>query len=158
MKLIHHFPEENLHIDYLMNPIPALTVLGMALNDHWWKWSYSSWLTGKISDFLGVFYFPIFVSAVICLVRNYVLNQRNRKLAYISPTLMVLAMSFTVALMLTVKLSPSSALSIQTWFSAYLFKIKIVADPTDLLSLISLPLSYWYAKQFFGHGPKSAGR
>jgi hypothetical protein len=157
VKLIYHFPDDNLHIDYLVNPIPALAVFGMALNDHWWKWSYSSWLTGKISDFLGVFYFPIFVCAVICLVRNYVFNQRRLKVAYISAPMMVVAMSFTTLLMLTIKLSPSAAHAVQSCFSSYLFKIQIIPDPTDLFALVSLPLSYVYARQFFNNRPKGSG-
>ena len=151
MKWIYHYPDESPYIDYFVNPFPGLAVLGMALNDHWGKRAYPSWVTGKISDFLGVFYFPILVCAVICLVLNFLVNpilKRNRR-AYISSKMMIGAMALTCFLMMGIKLSPEIAFWVQTVFSESLFSIKLTPDPTDLVSFLILPLSYLYAKEFF---------
>jgi hypothetical protein len=44
----------------LCHPIPLSCVLVLAINDHWLKGSgfFPSWLTGKISDLAGLFFFP----------------------------------------------------------------------------------------------------
>jgi hypothetical protein len=55
-------------IAFFMHPVPALAMVGMAVNDHYLKRAYPSWFTGKLSDFLGVFFFPLFLSAIVVLL------------------------------------------------------------------------------------------
>lgn len=155
MKWIFHFPDDCLHLDYFVNPIPALAVIGMALNDHWWKRVYPSWLTGKISDFLGVFYFPLFFCAIVCIALNFAVRPilRKRRIAYISPALMFAGMALTAILMVAIKTSPDAALEVQTLFSSFFFPIRLTPDPTDLISFLSLPLSFLYARRFFDIRP-----
>lgn len=152
MKWINHFPNDVFHVDYFVNPIPALAVLGMAVNDHWLKNAYPSWLTGKLSDFLGVFYFPIFVCALICLSWNFMVRPfMKTRIAYITNGLMGATMGLTAILMIGIKLSPTAAQQVQLVFSSLLFDIHITPDPTDLVALLSLPLSYAYARQFINY-------
>jgi hypothetical protein len=155
MKLIYHFPSECFYVDFFVNPIPAIAMLGMTLNDHCLKRQFPSWWTGKISDFLGMFYFPVFLCAISCLVWNFVFRPflKNPRVAYISPTLMLVCMAITAVLMLSIKMSPVVALEVQTLFSQLLFPIRITSDPTDIASFLSLPLSYFYAKSFFAYRP-----
>lgn len=159
MQWIWHFPDRGLGIDYFMNPLPALAMVGMAVNDHWLKYAYPSWVTGKLSDFLGVFYFPIFLCALACLLANFPLRWirgRRRGFAYINPPLMIAASALTAALMAAVKLDSGLADAIAVWFSNVFFPIRLVADPTDLLALLVLPLSYRYALEFIKARPPSA--
>lgn len=165
MKLIYHFPNTCLHLDFFVNPIPALAMIAMALNDHWGKYYYPSWLTGKLSDFLGVFYFPIFISAGICLVTNFIVHPainfrhshesltNKKKLAYITPKKMWVGMSVTALALTAVKVNPQLTTWIESLFSILFFKIQLTSDPTDLFAFLILPMSYQYAKNFFNKGP-----
>jgi len=45
----------------LFNWIFILGLLLLALNDHYFKWQFSNWLTGKISDFAGLLILPMFL-------------------------------------------------------------------------------------------------
>jgi hypothetical protein len=46
----------------LLNWIFLLGLFLLALNDHFLKYHYSSWLTGKLSDFTGLLIFPLFLA------------------------------------------------------------------------------------------------
>lgn len=44
----------------------------LLLNDLWWKWAYPSWITGKLSDFVGLFIFPLFVCHFVPQYRKWI--------------------------------------------------------------------------------------
>jgi hypothetical protein len=37
----------------------------LALNDHVFKWAYPGWFTGKLSDFMGLIFFPVILDRLI---------------------------------------------------------------------------------------------
>lgn len=47
---------------------PLLAVLLLGLNDHVFKALLHTWWTGKLSDFAGLFYFPLLLTALCRLV------------------------------------------------------------------------------------------
>ena len=125
-------------IKFFMHPIPALAMIGMAINDHDLKFAYPNWFTGKLSDFLGVFFFPLFLAAIVVLVTRLKFTSR----------VLATTMAITCVLMFLTKLDPSVAKWIETSFSAHLFKIKLTPDITDLIALpVSLPLCYLFARK-----------
>jgi predicted PurR-regulated permease PerM len=149
-------------LEFFVNPVPALAIAGMAVNDHWLKRAYPSWITGKISDFLGVFYFPLFLCAIVCVAENlveYFLSRRRDRSAptrrtHISAPMMLAAMAVTALLLIAVKTSPTISNQIESFFNEHLFRVKMTPDPTDLIALTSLIASYIYARRFFGHSEK----
>ncbi|WP_163266358.1 hypothetical protein [Dysgonomonas sp. 216] len=58
-------------IGKLQNPLFICSVLLLLLNDFYFKYAYANWLTGKISDFAGLFAFPYFIS---CFLPRYKKN------------------------------------------------------------------------------------
>jgi hypothetical protein len=58
-------------INLLLHPFFLLSLFLLIANDHWWKHSYPSALTGKISDFAGVFVFAVFLIACFRFKRIY---------------------------------------------------------------------------------------
>jgi hypothetical protein len=144
-KFVYHFPDHMWQIDFFINPLPALAMITMAINDHWGKYAYPGLLTGKISDFAGMFYFPLLLCALYCLLRNLFSEVRT----YINAKMMMVCSLVSIALMLTVKLSSSADRMIEAAFAQFLFPIQLTADPTDLLSFAMIPLSYFYASYFF---------
>lgn len=51
----------------LVHPLPLAAVLLLAINDHWLKGAelLPQALTGKLSDFAGLFYFPLLLVALV---------------------------------------------------------------------------------------------
>lgn len=139
---IQNIPER---IRFFIHPLPLSAVLLMAINDHWLKYHYGNVLTGKLSDFCGVFYFPIFLLAVVVTVNELF----GRRPVAMSPPLTLGAIFFTDFLMLLVKLSAPSSRIIEAFFSNYLFSIRLIQDPTDLLALAVNPLTYFYLKSYW---------
>lgn len=100
----------------------GLTVL--LLNDFIFKELYGNWLTGKLSDFAGLFIFPLFWTALFPKHKNKIFV-------------------FTALFFIFWK-SPFSQGFIDTWNNFIFFKIARVVDFSDLIALLTLPLAYIY--------------
>lgn len=96
----------------------------LTFNDFYLKYAFHNALTGKLSDFAGLFIFPIFWS---------VLFPKYRKSVY-----------FGTALFFIFWKSNTSAGFIDWWNQWCFLGISRVVDYTDLFALISLPLAYIY--------------
>lgn len=132
--------------NFFLRPLPLVAVVLMALNDHVLKYRYPGLVTGKLSDFLGVFYFPIFLLALVVL-----LPGRGTRLSRVG---ILVAIALTDSLLIGVKTSPAIAAWVSAVFHAWLFDIKIAADPTDLWALTMNPVSYWYLARFLPAPPR----
>lgn len=100
----------------------GLTVL--LLNDFVFKELYGNWLTGKLSDFSGLFIFPLFWTALLPRYKNKVFW-------------------LTGILFIYWKSSYSEAF-IESWNGLELLTLSRVVDYTDLIALAILPLSYLF--------------
>jgi hypothetical protein len=106
--------------DDLVHPLPATAVVVLIVNDHLLKggpW-LPSWLTGKLSDFAGLFFFPLLLVAIA----QGLAGPRHRG------ALVAAAAAATALVFSTLKLVPA----LQGWLPA---GVSIVPDPTDLLAL-----------------------
>ena len=118
-------------------PLAALVVLG--LNDHLFKGAgwLPGWLTGKLSDFAGLLFFPLLLTAggdtLWWLLRRGDWSLRRWKLA--------LAIAVTAAGFAALKLSPAAAAAMDGVLGGM-----TVADPTDLLALASLGVAWWVGR------------
>ncbi len=114
-----------------INNVPFITCLViLLLNDFYLKMEYHNWLTGKLSDFCGLFVFVSFWTAVI----------PNRKQA----------VHIATAILFIIWKSSSSEFFIE-FFSQNLYPIQRVVDVTDLIAIAVLPIAYY-------HRPKSFNR
>lgn len=111
-------------IDLLSSKLFVIGLLILLLNDHIFKYSHPCYLTGKLSDFAGLFIFPIFISV-------FWYNKRN--LIY-----------FFTGLFFIFWKSPLSEIFIESWNLIGIFKITRVVDYSDLIALLILPFSYKY--------------
>lgn len=107
-----------------------LGLLLLIINDHILKQIFDNWLTGKLSDFAGLFIFPIFFSAFIPKFRKHIY--------------WITAVGFIWWK------SPLADGFISFWNSTQLFNISRVIDVTDLLALVILPVSFYYLTLFKG--------
>jgi hypothetical protein len=133
-------------LGFFAHPIPLTAVALMAINDHWLKYSYPSWFTGKLSDFAGVFYFPIFLLALASLFLP--LKDSNAASPLLTRRNFWLAVLFTDFLMLLIKLNAPAARWIELFFADHLFRIQLIQDPTDLLALGMNVLTFLYMKKY----------
>lgn len=139
---IQNIPEK---IRFFINPLPLSAVLVMAVNDHWLKFQYGNAFTGKLSDFCGVFYFPIFLLALVVTAGELF----HRKPIRVGWSITLAAIFFTDFLLILVKLSAPSARMIEAFFSSYVFPIRLVQDPTDLVALAMNPVTYFYLRSYW---------
>ena len=116
-------------------PLPVAAVLLLVVNDHVLKGSrlVPSALTGKISDFAGLFFFPILLA---CLLRVVFETRPDAAPRTASPRLLPeVSVLLTGLVFVTLKRSPSAS----AWASR--FWGIVVPDPTDLVALPSLALA-----------------
>lgn len=112
------------HKHLLTSKLFIIGLLILIINDHVLKYTYPSFLTGKLSDFSGLFIFPIFFSAFW---------YSKRRLIFI----------LTALIFVFWKSSLSQGL-IDIWNSFGIIGVSRVVDYTDLIALTILPLSLKY--------------
>ncbi|WP_299991851.1 hypothetical protein [uncultured Pontibacter sp.] len=111
--------------ELITQPLFILGLVLLLVNDLYLKYEFSNSLTGKLSDFAGLFIFPFFFSTLI------VKYSRHFYL-------------LTAVLFIYWK-SPLSQPLIE-WCNAVGAPINRTVDYTDLLALSILPFSYYYFK------------
>jgi hypothetical protein len=118
--------KETRNVDRLMSSGFLVGLALLLLNDFVLKSQFHNSLTGKLSDFAGLFIFPIFFTAIA---------PRFKKYIYI----------FTAILFLFWKL-PLSQPVIDVWNSLSVLPVDRVVDYADLFALLILPLSFFYTR------------
>lgn len=116
---------KNARPDILSRPLFIFGIALLLLNDFYLKYEYSNSLTGKASDFAGLFVFPYFLSSF---------QSKRKKAIY-----------FTTLLLFIFWKSTLSQEIIQ-WLQSIGIGIDRVVDYTDLVALVVLPFSYKYFK------------
>lgn len=123
---------------YLTHPLVLTTLILTALNDHYLKYKFSNLLTGKISDFAGLFFFPLLLCALFEFIKaptrqHKILNQKQ----------IILFSTITDFLFIICK---------YTTLREYLIvvlRVQIVPDYSDLWALSVNGLTYVFAKNYF---------
>lgn len=131
-------------IDFFIHPLPLFAVVLTAVNDHYLKYQFSGILTGKLSDFTGLFYFPLFLCAIIVLLvrlvqKDFVFNRG----------LLLVAIVLTDVVFCVMKLNSSFKDLFVQWFSDHVFAIAVTSDPIDLIALSASLVCYFFGRRFF---------
>lgn len=105
--------------------ITALIIL--LLNDFFLKSIYGNWFTGKLSDFAGLFIFPLFWSILFPKLKNVI---------YVITALIFIYWKSYYSNFIIEFINHYSILNLSR-----------TVDLTDLLALIILPLSYLYQEK-----------
>ena len=114
------------------------------VNDHYLKYQYPGFITGKLSDFTGLFYFPLFICAVAVLAvrlvtKDFVFNR----------ALLISSIVFTDVIFCLMKLNSNFKDVFVSWFSNRFFSIAVISDPTDLVALVASVACYYFASRYF---------
>lgn len=107
----------------ILNPAFLICLVVLFLNDHFFKFYYTSWFTGKLSDIAGIILLPML-------------------LTYLFPKLKQNSV-FVAGLLFTFWKSPFSEGFIKVYNSLAPIGIHRVVDYTDLLVLLLLPIVYF---------------
>ncbi|MBQ4819065.1 hypothetical protein [Aquimarina sp. MMG016] len=107
---------------YLLNYVFITGLVILFINDHFLKHYFSNWVTGKLSDFIGILILPFL-------------------LTFIFPKFLRWNIIFTGVFFIFWK-SPYSQELINFYNTFAIIKISRVIDYTDLIALLTLPLSY----------------
>jgi len=108
---------------YLLNYVFVSCVIILALNDHYLKFTFSNWFTGKLSDVTGIIILPLL-------------------LAFLFPRLKRMSIVVSAALFIFWK-SPVSDPLIGLYNQYALIQSSRVVDYSDLLVLVFLPIPYF---------------
>ncbi|HTO01050.1 MAG TPA: hypothetical protein VL068_10275 [Microthrixaceae bacterium] len=143
--------------DLLLHPV-ALIALGLViLNDRFLKVHYPSAITGKLSDFAGLVYFPLFVVSVL---EGFRWLARRRPWELGPRAITIVSMFLGVIMTLIKTWGPAaefyrSYLGVVLW-PAYVVgdvvqgrglpgvrRVGLIEDATDLVALVALLLPVW---------------
>lgn len=147
--------------DGLLNPI-ALTAIGLLIvNDHILKSLVPGLITGKVSDFAGLVFFPLLLEAAHELGCAATRRDWGPSQAVLSLSIAVTALTFAA-----VKLIPeataafASTLGAIQWLTGQIlmvgaaapWRVEVAQDPTDLMALPVLALTYVIGRRRSGSG------
>ena len=134
----------------LANPVSLAAVALLAVNDHLLKGAdvIPGVLTGKISDFAGIFFFPLLLTALLDTLLFVVRRAGDAVHVTINADYRLRRWKLVTACVVTL----IAFTSIQLWQPAANiyeqgmcelgFPSRVTMDPTDLIALVMLPLSY----------------
>jgi hypothetical protein len=125
----------------LASPLSLVAIAVILINDHVLKQLWPSPITGKLSDFAGLYFAPYVVLVAIFAMPFGAFRRRPFAVACVG--YLAIATAFGA-----LKLSETTAAPLLALASGLGFPVAITVDPSDLAALCTLPLSYsaWTAR------------
>jgi hypothetical protein len=115
----------------LAHPLSLFSIIILLINDHLFKRLIPSFITGKLSDFAGLFFFPFLIAALLSII-PLLKKSNSRSIAF-------LAFQITGFWFILIKTSPLVNHTTVALARALLGRpTQIILDPTDLIALIIL--------------------
>lgn len=145
--------------DGLLHPIALVAIALLVINDHALKSLWPGAVSGKLSDFAGLAFFPLLLQAFVEVATSFVGRP-----VVASRTLLIACVGATAIVFAAVKLFPWAAqiydevLGRLQWTAALLPRlltgvdvgaavpVRLVSDPTDLIALPMLAVAYFVGR------------
>jgi hypothetical protein len=121
----------------LTHPLSIAAIILLLFNDHWLRWNYPSWLTGKLGDFTWLTFAP-FIAALFFAA---VIPRRLKRHETIVGVLAFGTIGVWFALAKTVPLF--HALTTGAWETIIGWQGTLRMDSSDLLTLPALAVGWW---------------
>jgi len=136
----------------LVQPLPLAALALLALNDHVLKGAgiLPEWVTGKLSDFAGLFFFPLLLTAIVDTALALTRAPWDPTLRLWKAALACIA---TGAGFAATELSPAAAARYAALVTQLGIPSRSTADPTDLVALVMLPAAYAVARRHIRRVP-----
>ena len=137
-----------------IQPAVLLALAVLILNDHWLKHAglLPGSVTGKLSDFAGLLYFPLFATAGLRWVGSLVApllrggGPALQRALRLTPRKLALSCAVTGLAFSALQLSARCAELYVAGTAALGFASHVTQDITDLWALTALPLTYWLGR------------
>ena len=115
----------------LQHPLSLVSIALLLLNDHVLKVISPSWVTGKLSDFAGLFFFPFLVATVLSIFLTR-LNLSTRKIG-------LLAFGFSAIWFILIKtFQPVNLITVEIVSQVLNKPSQILLDPTDSIAVVAV--------------------
>jgi low temperature requirement protein LtrA len=140
--MIHHRKEVRVKRFTCEHPLILTGIILVAVNDHYLKQSgLAGVLTGKLSDFAGLFFFPFLLIDLLSLLRP----------AWHSSGAIFGLAAFSTGLgFVALKCSLTALQIYRNFYAIFGLQVSVVQDPTDLYALIVLPLAVSFHRHLRG--------
>lgn len=138
--------------DFLLSPVFLLSLAALLFNDLYLKPYHPGVVSGLLSDFAGIVFFPIFLVAVAEFILFFTPDRRLATPSWFFISTVCIAVLFVVmkftewgeAIYISA-VEPVVALT-GNWLS--LGTTGLVADPLDLLALLLIPVPYMVGRMW----------
>jgi hypothetical protein len=121
--------------DLVLHPIALAAIAIMIANDHWLKCAHPSALTGKLSDFAGLTFFPL----LVLIVFDLVWPERRATTAIAAAALTAVIFALVKVVPLGTELYRHALGFAQSPWSPS--PVEAVTDPSDLVALPCVALA-----------------
>jgi len=145
-----------LPITLLVRPLPVVALVVLVVNDHALKGSglLPSVVTGKLSDFAGLFFFPLLLVTLSNLASSTTARLASRDAwaaMGATTTQLAVACALTALLFSATKLSHGArdalvAILDVLYARTGLGRASVVVDPSDLVALPMIALAFWWGQ------------
>lgn len=122
---------------FFMHPLPLFTVGLLILNDHYLKVHFHNAMTGKLSDFSGLFFFPLFLCALWTILGGR-----------FSTKALLWSIFATDVVFSSIKTSTVAASLYVHVLQLFGVSATVVLDKTDLWALLSSLAVYLFARRY----------
>ena len=129
-----------------LHPVPLVALVILAVNDHYLKGArlLPMWLTGKLSDFGGLLFFPLLLTALGDTLAYFVSRVTGWKIDFSLRRWKVVAACLATAAVFTpLELSAAYGKFYTETLGKIGFPSETYADLTDLLALVMIPVAGW---------------
>jgi len=130
---------------FMTRALPLVAVAALVLNDHVLKQHFPGLITGKLSDFAGLFFFPLFLADVLSIMRR---PSSRVLIGTCLATAIVFALVKTTAIGHSVYCVGLGML--QAPLRGGYHRVRMTMDATDLVALVAIVGAYLYATRSFG--------
>jgi hypothetical protein len=135
----------------LLHPWSLLALVILGVNDHLWKGVGPGWLTGKLSDVAGLFYFPFLVLLLLgCILPGRYQGSLRR----FAPAVFV-GVGLWFAAAKTIPIVHGATVGLAEFF---LGEVQVVMDPSDAIALLSLLPAWLLYRRVSKAPPKAVSR
>ncbi len=154
---IERVDESGMPVEEFAHPWPLMAMVVLGVNDHLLKGSgwLPGWVTGKLSDFAGLLFFPLFVTAAVDTLLYLAFRISGGRTPSYSLKMWKLyaAVAFTAILFVPLKLSDTwgtlyiqamHVLDVFDWFGGF----QVTKDPTDIVAIAMFPLAIGLGRRF----------
>lgn len=143
-----------LPLSELLAPLPLVALALLAVNDWVLKPTHMpKWLTGKLSDFAGLFVFPLVATAMLDLLLLVVARAGAPVDFTLRRWKLATAIALEIAGFTVLKLWPAGSDALVDVMRVVVPRTEVYMDASDLLAFVVLPATWWYGCRAIARGP-----